>query len=653
MVRRLHLFSMCFWYAAICQSIVVPFYLHHRERADYAVLCVLVLQMLASAGRWVLSTASLLSSVAKLMLLLFLELGCFPLAAGVWLDICALPLTRTPLEVRLAFMAKAPFLSGFMHWVVGVGFMLGLTFLVCLTREVLRPGALPILIDPTNPDRNPVRDMIEEPLLKHLARLVVAGGGYAGLCVVLVHLPALLAQQIAPQLLPLHIQLFDPLTHIPADMLLFHIFIPFTVEHVRVKAFLKEVVGLWLQFAGWCLGWTDYLLLQPMRDGEEERRVGAAAAVPPAAAVAGHVYEEGAGAGAEREVEGAGGAAAAEQAALPVLGAPPVGEVEVEHGLDEHGAQQQQEEGQHEEATAAAVEGRGRADESVIAVTTGISSRQQRLEAEVVDEKGRQESGVLRASSVDQAAATAVLRVIQDEAAGQGGVLLETNGECRSPQPVQQQQQESMLELSDLADPAPQQQQEQEDQQEQQQQQREDQQQQVEQQRQGEEPVPPPQQQQQEQQEHHTVQWYHQQPDYKAKLLALGLIWLVSCIVLNALLLVLPIGLGRWLFRQLLLPFKNDLFTGAVGALVLWGGVSLARCWVKAASFRNIKAMASAGLRWGLLVCKCGLLVVLWLGVVATMLGMLCELVLLPLRLPPNQTALIYLYQVSYGMGGG
>jgi hypothetical protein len=33
------------------------------------------------------------------------------------------------------------------------------------------------------------------------------------------------------------------------------------------------------------------------------------------------------------------------------------------------------------------------------------------------------------------------------------------------------------------------------------------------------------------------------------------------------------------------------------------------------------------------------------LGVVATLLGMLCEMVLMPLRLPPNQTALIYLYQ--------
>jgi E3 ubiquitin-protein ligase MARCH6 len=42
---------------------------------------------------------------------------------------------------------------------------------------------------------------------------------------------------------------------------------------------------------------------------------------------------------------------------------------------------------------------------------------------------------------------------------------------------------------------------------------------------------------------------------------------------------------------------------------------------------------------------KCSLLVFLWLGVVATMLGLLVELVLLPLRLPANQSALIFVYQ--------
>jgi hypothetical protein len=155
------------------------------------------------------------------------------------------------------------------------------------------------------------------------------------------------------------------------------------------------------------------------------------------------------------------------------------------------------------------------------------------------------------------------------------------------------------------------------------------------------------QQQQQQQQQHHPVQWYEQQPSYSRKLLLLWLGWLGSMVLLNCLLLTVPVGLGRALFQVLKLPWKNDLFTGAVGLLALWGGYSLAAGVAASANVRNLRSALAAAWRWLLLALQCAVLLVLWLGVVATMLGMLCELVLLPLRLPPNQTALIYLYQVG------
>jgi len=90
----------------------------------------------------------------------------------------------------------------------------------------------------------------------------------------------------------------------------------------------------------------------------------------------------------------------------------------------------------------------------------------------------------------------------------------------------------------------------------------------------------------------------------------------------------------------------DDLSTGAVGLLVLWGCYSIAAEVANSASVRNSRAAIAALGRWLLLAGQVTVLLVLWLGVVATMMGMLCELVLLPLRLPPNQTPLIYLYQV-------
>jgi hypothetical protein len=102
-------------------------------------------QIAASVGRWTLSCAALVLRLAKLTALLTLELGAFPLAVGLWLDLCALPLTGATLERRAAQLARAPALGGLVHFLLGVGFMLALGCGMCIARQVLRPGALPFL----------------------------------------------------------------------------------------------------------------------------------------------------------------------------------------------------------------------------------------------------------------------------------------------------------------------------------------------------------------------------------------------------------------------------------------------------------------------------------------------------------------------------
>lgn len=52
----------------------------------------------------------------------------------------------------------------------------------------------------------------------------------------------------------------DPFTEIPADMLLFHICIPFAVEHFRPRATIKTVLLHWFSFLGWALGLSEFLL---------------------------------------------------------------------------------------------------------------------------------------------------------------------------------------------------------------------------------------------------------------------------------------------------------------------------------------------------------------------------------------------------------
>lgn len=139
-----------------------------------------LLQVMRSTCRWVMSAATMVYQGSKLVLLLALELGAMPVLAGLWLDFCALPLTASSVGQRSELLAKAPVISALMHWVIGVGFVLAFTFLLCVLREVLRPGALPFIKDPSNPERNPVREMLEEPLLRHLGRVVMSWLLYAG-----------------------------------------------------------------------------------------------------------------------------------------------------------------------------------------------------------------------------------------------------------------------------------------------------------------------------------------------------------------------------------------------------------------------------------------------------------------------------------------
>lgn len=52
----------------------------------------------------------------------------------------------------------------------------------------------------------------------------------------------------------------DPFTEIPADMLLFHICIPFAMEHFRPKTTIKTVLFYWFSAVGWALGLSEFLL---------------------------------------------------------------------------------------------------------------------------------------------------------------------------------------------------------------------------------------------------------------------------------------------------------------------------------------------------------------------------------------------------------
>ncbi|CAI8618455.1 unnamed protein product [Vicia faba] len=171
---------------------------------------------------------------------------------------------------RAQFFAASPLASSLMHWVVGIVYMLQISIFVSLLRGVLRNGVLYFLRDPADPNYNPFRDLIDDPVHKHARRVLLSVAVYGSLIVMLVFLPVKLSMRMAPFIFPLEISLSDPFTEIPANMLLFQICIPFAVEHFKLRTTIKSLLRYWFTAVGWALGLTDFLLPRPDDDGNQE-----------------------------------------------------------------------------------------------------------------------------------------------------------------------------------------------------------------------------------------------------------------------------------------------------------------------------------------------------------------------------------------------
>ncbi|KAJ7549201.1 hypothetical protein O6H91_07G045200 [Diphasiastrum complanatum] len=216
-----------------------------------------------SIARQVLAGIINMATLAKVAFLLVIELGVFPLLCGWWLDICTLGMLDVSISQRISFFWASPLTSSLLHWLVGIVYMLQISIFVSLLREVLRPGVLYFLRDPSDPNYNPFRDLIDDPLHKHARRVLLSVVVYGSLIVMLVFLPVQLAIFISPLTFPLDIRVSDPFTELPADMLLFHICIPFAMEHFRPRVIIKAVLFHWFSVTGWALGLSDYLLPGP------------------------------------------------------------------------------------------------------------------------------------------------------------------------------------------------------------------------------------------------------------------------------------------------------------------------------------------------------------------------------------------------------
>ncbi|XP_072962231.1 probable E3 ubiquitin ligase SUD1 [Typha angustifolia] len=236
-----------------------------------------IVEAIPSLFRQLLAGMKHLMTMVKVAFLLVIELGVFPLMCGWWLDVCTLKMLGATIAQRVEFFSISPLASSLIHWFVGIVYMLQISIFVSLLRGVLRNGVLYFLRDPADPNYNPFRDLIDDPVHKHARRVLLSVAVYGSLIVMLVFLPVKLAMRLAPSIFPLDITVFDPFTEIPADVLLFQICIPFAIEHFKPRSTIKVLLHHWFAVVGWALGLTDFLLSRSEENvGQENGNAGAA-----------------------------------------------------------------------------------------------------------------------------------------------------------------------------------------------------------------------------------------------------------------------------------------------------------------------------------------------------------------------------------------
>ncbi|KAK9286304.1 hypothetical protein L1049_014694 [Liquidambar formosana] len=229
-----------------------------------------IAETIPSLFRQFLAAMRHLMTMIKVAFLLVIELGVFPLMCGWWLDVCTIRMFGKSMSQRVQFFSVSPLASSLVHWVVGIVYMLQISIFVSLLRGVLRNGVLYFLRDPADPNYNPFRDLIDDPVHKHARRVLLSVAVYGSLIVMLVFLPVKLAMRMAPSIFPLDITVSDPFTEIPADMLLFQICIPFAIEHFKLRTTIKSLLRYWFSAVGWALGLTEFLLPRPEDNGGQE-----------------------------------------------------------------------------------------------------------------------------------------------------------------------------------------------------------------------------------------------------------------------------------------------------------------------------------------------------------------------------------------------
>ncbi|KAJ8303370.1 hypothetical protein KUTeg_019766 [Tegillarca granosa] len=210
--------------------------------------------------------------VVKVMLLVVIEIGVFPLICGWWLDICSLSMFDATLKDRKNSFHLAPGTSMFIHWLVGMVYVFYFASFILLLREVLRPGVLWFLRNLNDPEFNPIQEMIHLPVYRHARRFMASVIIFGSTVLLMLWLPVRVIRKIFTGFLPYHVQLSSdaPVSELSLELLLLQVVLPALLEQGHTRKWLKGMIRGWTVAVAWLLNLRSYLLGDvPLHDGDD------------------------------------------------------------------------------------------------------------------------------------------------------------------------------------------------------------------------------------------------------------------------------------------------------------------------------------------------------------------------------------------------
>ncbi|KAJ5605589.1 Zinc finger RING-CH-type [Penicillium lagena] len=207
--------------------------------------------------------------VMKVILIIGIEMIVFPLYCGTLLDVALLPLfSSATIASRIAFTARSPLTSLFVHWFIGTCYMFHFALFVSMCRKILRSGVLYFIRDPDDPTFHPIRDVLERSITTQLRKIGFSALVYGALVIVFLGGVVWGLHFAVDGVLPLNWSSSAPMLEFPVDLLFYNFVLPLAVRSLKPSDGLHDLYDWWFHKCAHFLRLSNFFF--PERHLEEE-----------------------------------------------------------------------------------------------------------------------------------------------------------------------------------------------------------------------------------------------------------------------------------------------------------------------------------------------------------------------------------------------